>query len=174
MTGHCFLLYNDVNDTCGVICLYPWYIGVQILGRMSRENSFLCFVQYGAWFWKCLRVNFGLNRWTPCKKLHDKEEKWRNGDKKSSWQLEDAWSARNLHKSFCRVSSLREARCFANVFAIILPWASEDVEKRFEETSWIQAETRKKRRDRDKKKHLGLKKKSSNSQGIQCGCVYQS
>ena len=30
------------------------------------------------------------------------------------------------------------------------------------------------KKKRDKKKHLGLKKKSSNSQGVQCGSVYRS
>ena len=37
--------------------------------RLRLVNFFLCFVQLGAQFWKCLRHYFGLSKWNPRKKF---------------------------------------------------------------------------------------------------------
>ena len=63
-----------------------------------------------------------------------KEEKWGNGDKK---KLLTIWECLNHKKSSLQSPSCVIATRLAvleNVFAIILLWATKDVEKRFEET----------------------------------------
>ena len=52
-----------VNDRC------PWSIRNTDTWTTSRETCFLCFVQHGAQFWKCLWDNFGLSKWKPLKKF---------------------------------------------------------------------------------------------------------
>ena len=116
-----------------------WFVVAHDLLEMtSRETSFFCFVQNGARFWKCLWDYFGLRKWKPWKRLSGaiyKKEKWRKGNKKSSWQLENAWTAGNLQNSCLCVSwSLRKTRSFAIVFAIILFWTGEGVGKRLRKT----------------------------------------
>ena len=58
------------------------------------QNSFVCFVQHGVRFWKCLWDYFALKASEILEKSSTgaiyKKEKWRNGYKKSSWLLKNA------------------------------------------------------------------------------------
>ena len=110
---------NDMSATHAAIGHRPWSIRVQINRMTSRETCFLCFVQHGTQFWKCLRDNFRLNKWKTHKSFSRsnlQRQKWRNRDKKSSWQLENVLTATNLHNSCHHVSSLWETPCFAKYF----------------------------------------------------------
>ena len=59
---------------------------------MSREICFLCFVQHGAGFWKCLWHYFGLSKRKPRKKISRsylqtrKMEKWRQKEFLTTWE----------------------------------------------------------------------------------------
>ena len=94
----------------------------------SAGTCFLCFVQHGARFWKDFWDYFGLSTWKPRKKfslsyLQLKKEKWRNARQKEFLPT----PTRNFHR-YERLAVLQ------NFFAIILLWASEEVERLFRET----------------------------------------
>ena len=59
---------RKMDATRAVIGRCPWSIGVDTQMTL-RQTCFLCFVQHGARFWKCLRDNFGLSKWKPRKKF---------------------------------------------------------------------------------------------------------
>ena len=97
--AHDLLEYRYMDDVTGNLffwCCSTWRAVLKMFVRLFP-------IRASESFKKCLA---GANY---------KEEKWRNGDKKSFW-LENAWTTRNLHSSCHRVSSLRESRCFAKCF----------------------------------------------------------
>ena len=78
---------------------------------MSWETCSLCFVQHGAWFWKCLWDNFGLRKWKPCKKLsrNYSNTKKKNGETETKRVL-TTWEHLNCKKSSQQLLSCVIAR----------------------------------------------------------------
>ena len=107
--GHDLIEYRRVDDVTGKLFLLVFY-------NMTRN------------FWKCLREYFGLSKWRPRKKFS------RSSSQVAGENGENVLTGRNLDKSCCRVSLLRETCSFKNVFLINLSWATEDVKNLFEET----------------------------------------
>ena len=80
----------------------------------SRETCFLCFVQHGTRFWKCLWENFGLMQVKAAKKKISKsylhylyykgKKKGEKETKRALYNLRMPKLKRNLHNSCLRVS----------------------------------------------------------------------
>ena len=86
-----------------------------------------------------------------------KEEKGRNRNKTSSCQLENTLTARNYHNSCHHVSSLWEAHSFAKCFCDYSALSKWRHWKTFQRNC-IQVKMKKKRRSRDEKWCLGVKR----------------
>ena len=105
----------------------------------SRETCFLCFVQHGARFWKCLWDYFGLKQVKSSKKVRQELfTRQKNGETGTKRAL-DYVRMPKLQEIFTtaadRVSSLwKTVAVLQNVFAIILLWARKDIENLFAET----------------------------------------
>ena len=112
------------------------------------ENSFWLFCSTWRVVLKMFVRLFRIKARKSLKKLSTgaiyKEEKWKNRDGKSPWQLENAKTTRSLHNSCHRVSSLRDSLFCKNILVIILLWARKDVENFFEETvyKWVKENSR--------------------------------
>ena len=86
----------------------------------SRETCFLCFVQHGARFWKCLWDYFGLKQVKSSKKVRQELfTRQKNGETGTKWAL-DYLRMPELQEIFTtaadRVSSLWQTRRFAKCF----------------------------------------------------------
>ena len=86
----------------------------------SRESCFLCFVQHGARFWKCLWDYFGLKQVKSSKKVQQELFTRKKNEETGTKRALDYFSMpklqTNLHNSCHRVSSLWETRRFAKCF----------------------------------------------------------
>ena len=104
----------------------------------SHETWFVCFVQHGARFWKCLWDYFGLKQVKSSKKVQQKLfTRNKNGETGTKRALdyfrmpklqEIVATAAILFHRYERIAVLQ------NVFAIIPLWARKGVEKLFKET----------------------------------------
>ena len=116
------IYYNDTE--CYVRCDWrcPWSIRVQIHGDVTRSLfSLFCST------WRAVLKMFVRFRIKASEILEKsstgaiyKTEKWRNGDKMSSWLLKNAWTTRNLHNScrscFIAVTDSPFCRMFSPLF----------------------------------------------------------
>ena len=101
----------------------------------SQETCFLCFVQQGAWFWKCLCDNFWL---ISIKGLAGAIYKEQNREMETNRVLDNLRMPKP-QEIFTTVANVchhyKRLTVLQNVFTIFLLWASEDIdEKLFEET----------------------------------------
>ena len=88
---------------------------------MSRETCFLCFVQHGAQFWKCIvrlfRIKASKSLGKSLAGAIAKKKNWKKGDPKKlliTWEcLNDKKSSKQLPS--CVIAG-RETRCFAGCF----------------------------------------------------------
>lgn len=142
---------NDMSATHAAIGHRPWSIRVQINRMTSWETCFLCFVQHGTQFWKCLQDNFRLNKWKTHKSFSRsnlQRQKWRNRDKKSSWQLNYKKFSQQL-PNICVITTRDSLFCktFSPFFCLI-----EQVKtlKNFSKKLYI-SKIKQKRRGEDKK-----------------------
>ena len=119
----------------------------------SQETCFLCFVQHGSRFWKCLWDYFGLKQVKSSKKVQQKLfTRNKNGETGTKRAL-DYLIMHKLQEVFTtaadRVSSLDYRYVRLAVvqifFALILLWAIKDVEKLFEETEYNKKKKKKKK-----------------------------
>ena len=149
--------YNDVNATRAVIGLCLWSIRVQIHSLRWHHGKLVLFVFFnmGALFWKCLSDYLGLKQVKASKK--DEQElftKKKNGETETTGALEYLRipkTARNLHNSCHRVSSLRGTRCFAKCFRYCSALSKKRSWKLNFSKKLYTSKIKKKRRRRDEK-----------------------
>ena len=127
----------------------PWSIRVQIHGRCH----FLCFVQHGAQFWKCLWDYFRLTQVKSLKKVQQELfTREKNGGMGTKRGL-DYFRTPKLQEIFTTAAIVfhlyERFAILQNVFAIILLWARKDVENFSKKLHTIKI--KKKIRSRDEK-----------------------
>ena len=141
-----------------------WSIRVQTW-MTSRENCFLCFVQHGARFWKCLRDYFELSKWRPLEKVSRSCLQTR----KRKSQGESVLVYLKLPKTKLPETKLPEtnlqSRCyhnekthsFENIYSIILLWVSEGLGKKLEEAAVYKYDKKEKKKPTQKVALVTLK-----------------
>ena len=101
----------------------------------SRETCFLCFVQHGARFWKCLWDYFGLKQVKSSKKVQQKLfTRNKNGETGTKRALDYFRMPKLQEISAIVFHRFERLAVFQNVLAIILLCARKGFKKLFEET----------------------------------------
>ena len=120
----------------------------------SRETCFLCFVQHGARFWKCLWDYFGLKQVKSSKKVRQELfTRQKNGETGTKRAL-DYLKMPKLQEIFTtaadRVSSLWETRPFCKMFSPLFCFEQEKTLKKKNFSKKLYSiKLKKKRKSRD-------------------------
>ena len=97
----------------------------------SRETCFLCFVQHGARFWKCLWDNSDKTKWNPRKMFHWSYLQERKMEKRGQKELLTTLECLNYKKSLpsCFIAS-RDSP-FSKMFSPLFCFAQDKALKNF-------------------------------------------